>query len=108
MAKLVTGLLAGLLLLLALIGAAVGGVASIFTGGGDGGSSQPSQSALDDIPPDYLVLYIGAAQTCPGLDWSVLAAIGKVESDHGRSHLPGVHHGANPAGAQAISGSRYP
>jgi cell wall-associated NlpC family hydrolase len=38
--------------------------------------------------------------TCPGLDWSVLAAIGKVETDHGRSQLPGVHSGANSAGAE--------
>lgn len=101
MTKLVSTMLASLLLLLTLIGAAVGGVASIFTGSsGDGAPTKPSQAALDDIPPDYLVLYIGAAQTCPGLDWSVLAAIGKVETDHGRSQLPGVHTGSNPAGAQ--------
>lgn len=36
---------------------------------------------------------------CPGLSWSVLAGIGKVESDHGRSTLPGVHSGTNSAGA---------
>jgi membrane-bound lytic murein transglycosylase B len=29
----------------------------------------------------------------------VLAAIGKVESDHGRARLPGVRSGWNPAGA---------
>jgi membrane-bound lytic murein transglycosylase B len=29
----------------------------------------------------------------------VLAAIGKVESDHGRARLPGVQSGWNPAGA---------
>jgi membrane-bound lytic murein transglycosylase B len=29
----------------------------------------------------------------------VLAAIGKVESDHGRSHLPGIRSGWNTAGA---------
>lgn len=98
MAKLVVGLLAGLALLLVLIGAAVGGVTSIFTGSGN--DNPPSNAAFDDIPGDYLALYLQAAQTCPGLDWSVLAAIGKVESDHGRSQLPGVHSGSNPAGAQ--------
>jgi len=41
-----------------------------------------------------------AAQTCPGLPWSVLAGIGTVESDNGQSNLPGVHSGANFAGAQ--------
>ncbi|WP_235433805.1 MULTISPECIES: bifunctional lytic transglycosylase/C40 family peptidase [Protofrankia] len=51
------------------------------------------------MPPDYLTLYTQAAAACPGLDWSVLAAIGKIESDHGRSTLPGVHSGSNYAGA---------
>ncbi|WP_420813870.1 NlpC/P60 family protein [Phytoactinopolyspora endophytica] len=75
------------------------GVAGVL-GGGGGGPSPPSQVAVDDIPPDYLALYIEAADTCPGLDWSILAAIGSVESDHGRSDLPGVHHGSNPKGAR--------
>ena len=62
--------------------------------------NNPSALALSDIPPAYLVLYMGAAQTCPGLPWGVLAGIGKVESDHGRSDAPGVHSGANYAGAE--------
>jgi peptidoglycan DL-endopeptidase CwlO len=41
-----------------------------------------------------------AAQTCPGLPWSVLAGIGMVESDQGQSGLPGVRSGANSAGAE--------
>ncbi|HKR51836.1 MAG TPA: C40 family peptidase [Pseudonocardiaceae bacterium] len=53
-----------------------------------------------DIPVGYLALYRAAATTCPGLDWSVLAAIGKFESDHGRSTLPGVRTGANSHGAK--------
>jgi cell wall-associated NlpC family hydrolase len=63
----------------------------------DGG---PSVLALNDIPPAYLALYMSAAQTCPGLPWAVLAGIGEVESDHGRSTAPGVHSGANYAGAE--------
>lgn len=39
------------------------------------------------------------------LDWAVLAAIGKVETNHGRLNAPGVHSGANSAGAQVISRS---
>ncbi len=58
----------------------------------------PGASAA--IPADYLAWYAGAARTCPGLPWPVLAGIGKVESDHGRSALPGVHAGANAAGAE--------
>ena len=60
--------------------------------------------AVADIPTDYLVLYQQAATACPGLDWTILAAIGKIESDHGRSTLPGVQRGANAAGAQVIYG----
>ena len=62
--------------------------------------SDPSTTALGDIPPAYLTLYEAAAATCPGLPWTVLAGIGKVESDHGRSALPGVRSGANFAGAE--------
>jgi hypothetical protein len=59
----------------------------------------PSVAARADIPSGYLTLYQTAARRCPGLSWSVLAAIGKVESDHGRSPLPGVRSGWNAAGA---------
>jgi hypothetical protein len=59
----------------------------------------PSRAATTDIPPGYLRLYQSAARRCPGLSWAVLAGIGKVESDHGRSRLPGVRSGWNAAGA---------
>jgi cell wall-associated NlpC family hydrolase len=72
-----------------------GAISALFGGGG----SRPSQSALADIPADYLALYRTAAVVCPGLDWSILAAIGKIETDHGRSTLPGVHSGENASGA---------
>jgi hypothetical protein len=36
----------------------------------------------------YLELYRRAAGTCPGLSWSVLAAIGQIESGHGRNTGP--------------------
>jgi membrane-bound lytic murein transglycosylase B len=63
------------------------------------GGSTASPSAQQDIPPAYLTLYRQAADTCPGLPWSVLAAIGKVETNHGRLQAPGVTSGANFAGA---------
>jgi peptidoglycan DL-endopeptidase CwlO len=58
----------------------------------------PSRAAAADIPAGYLRLYrqAGARYRIP---WSVLAAIGKVESDHGRVRLPGVRSGSNWAGA---------
>jgi hypothetical protein len=43
--------------------------------------------ALADIPAAYLRLYVAAAQRY-GIDWSVLAGIGKVECDHGRDPDP--------------------
>jgi hypothetical protein len=60
----------------------------------------PSSAARADIPRSYLALYRAAApRYCPGLSWSILAGIGKVESDHGRARLPGVRSGWNRAGA---------
>ena len=56
-------------------------------------------ASTPDIPANLLPVYQAAAQTCPGLDWSVLAGIGKVESNHGRSTAAGVHSGTNSAGA---------
>jgi membrane-bound lytic murein transglycosylase B len=62
------------------------------------GQPAPSRAAAADIPPGYLRLYrsAGARYRVP---WPVLAAIGKVESDHGRAPLPGVRSGSNWAGA---------
>src|SRR4051812_2792648 len=48
--------------------------------GSTSSATAPTIGTVADIPPDYLVLYRQAAQTCPGLDWSILAAIGKVET----------------------------
>jgi hypothetical protein len=60
----------------------------------------PSATARADIPGRYLGLYQHAARhQCPGLPWTILAAVGKVESDHGRAHLAGVRSGWNEAGA---------
>ena len=47
------------------------------------GTMAPSDEALSDIPGNYLKLYESAAKS-RGIDWAVLAAIGKVETDHGR------------------------
>jgi len=63
-----------------------------------GRQDAPSRDAVADIPASYLRLYraAGARYRIP---WPVLAAIGKVESDHGRVRLPGVRSGSNWAGA---------
>jgi membrane-bound lytic murein transglycosylase B len=51
-----------------------------------------------DVPRSYLRLYCKAGARYR-VSWAVLAAIGKVESDHGRVRLPGVRSGSNWAGA---------
>jgi hypothetical protein len=66
-----------------------------------GAASPPSRAARAEIPADYLALYRSAARSCPGLPWGVLAGIGKVETDHGRSPAPGVRSGVNAFGCCA-------
>ena len=41
------------------------------------GSVLPSPAARQEIPAPILTLYREAASTCPGLPWTVLAAIGR-------------------------------
>jgi peptidoglycan DL-endopeptidase CwlO len=62
------------------------------------GQPTPSRAAVADIPAGYLRLYRSAGVRYR-IPWPVLAAIGKVESDHGRTRLPGVRSGSNWAGA---------
>ncbi|MGA5564263.1 NlpC/P60 family protein [Streptomyces platensis] len=77
----------------ALIGVLVLFIAAVANGAaghqeeqGAAGSQISMQGGqVGDIPPKMLALYRQAAPAaCRGLDWSVLAAIGKVETDHGR------------------------
>src|SRR5918992_5085288 len=91
MVKLLFGAVATVFLVLALMALAL---STSLIGGG-----APSPDAQRDIPPQLLPFSQPAADSCPGLPWSVLAAIGKVETDHGRSSAPGVRSGANFAGA---------
>ena len=95
-------LLAGLALLavvmfvmvMGIVGAMFG-LRPLFQGG-----FRPSQLALAEIPPTYLRLYIAAGQRY-GIDPWILAAIGSIETDHGRSTAPGVHAGVNFLGCCA-------
>jgi cell wall-associated NlpC family hydrolase len=97
-----------LLCLLAVPMMVFGGSSMLFSGGGAGGCvagssgtvAQPgvSSAAANSIPANYLTWYrkVGGQY---GVPWTVLAGIGKVESDHGRTTLPGVTSGANAFGA---------
>ena len=84
------------LVLLATVSGVLGGIA----GGAGSQSTGVSAVAQAEIPPEYLRLYQQAARRY-GLDWAILAGIGKVECDHGRDPDPScTHEGAvNSAGA---------
>jgi len=55
-----------------------------------GGAPAASSAATAKIPVAMLTLYQQAAATCPGLPWTILAAIGTVESDNAQSNHPGA------------------
>ena len=79
-------------------GTGLGGVGRRRIRHGTGGRSGPAPVGAGTggvrpgaaIPPAWLTLYQQAAATCPGLAWSVLAAIGTVEIGSGQSTAPGV------------------
>jgi Transglycosylase SLT domain len=85
-------------LVAAIVGVYGGAVSDLGSGGG--GQTGASRFAEADIPPRDLTLYRAAAQAY-GVDWAVLAAIGKVECDHGRDPSPscGREGATNSAGA---------
>ena len=95
---------AGLMGAAVLMAGAIGVVSATVAGGTGPGagtsSAAASATAGSEIPAPMLTLYQAAAATCVGLPWAVLAAIGTVESGNGTSDLPGVHSGANGAGAE--------
>ncbi len=64
-----------------------------------GATGQPTGSAkAKSIPADYLYWYKKVGNQY-GVPWTILAGIGTVESDNGRTTLPGVHSGQNGFGA---------
>ena len=92
-------MVAVLLVAAALVSGAGAGV-SIDSAERSEPADRPSAEAISDIPVTYLDLYRAAAQRY-GLDWSILAAIGKVECDHGRDPDPSCSRegSVNTAGA---------
>ncbi|MGW5054956.1 C40 family peptidase [Actinokineospora sp. NPDC004072] len=96
--KVAIGAAAILLLIPVMIGHSGGAVVDALFGNSSNTTIDCTEP-IADIPPEYCLLYLTAAPHCPGLDWTVLAAIGKVETDHGRLKAPGVTEGENYAGA---------
>ena len=92
--------MAALTLGLVLVVVSAAGGSGTFDGSSTVSSRLGGPSSAAAVPPAWVALYRQAAATCPGLTWSVLAAIGTVESGSGQSTAPGVHAGANAAGAE--------
>lgn len=79
------------------------GLAAVVAGAGSSQATvTPSHTAVADIPGTLIGSYQQAAAGCPGLPWPVLAAIGKVESDHGRGR--GAASDQDPGTASRIIG----
>jgi len=96
-------LVMGVVIVVALVAGA--GTTGSGTTSSDPGADAPSPGSGGDqpgaaVPTIWLSLYQQAAATCPGLSWTVLAAIGTVETDNGQSTAPGIWSGANSAGAE--------
>jgi cell wall-associated NlpC family hydrolase len=87
-------------LALGLAGLTVGAGVECVTYAGAAGFRQAPPHVLTRLPAPALGIYARAATVCKGLSWSVLAAVGTVESGNGTSDLPGVRSGSNPAGAE--------
>jgi hypothetical protein len=84
-----------LVLAIVVFGAAFASLGAAVVGQGVASPVEPV--GVEGIPDEFLVAYQqGAArfELGPG-GWSFLAAIGKVESDHGRSSAAGVRSGQN-------------
>src|SRR3954470_9630344 len=90
----ILGLLAVLLVLAIGVLGAIFGLQPAQSGYG------PSAAARAEIPAVYLRLYRDAGAGY-GIDPWILAAIGAVETNHGRSTAPGVRSGVNAFGCCA-------
>ncbi|MFB7707507.1 MULTISPECIES: NlpC/P60 family protein [unclassified Streptomyces] len=84
LAKTAAGVGCAVLALPLLAALVVAALISSAIPGTSGAAASPSKHALADIPRIMLALYQRAAPECRGLSWTILAAIGKVETDHGR------------------------
>lgn len=58
--------------------------------------SDPDPISALGIPVTFEKAYRSAATTCPGLAWTLLAAVGQVESGHGRNNGPSSSGAVGP------------
>jgi hypothetical protein len=105
--------LAAMFMLIAVVAGMGSASQGAAAGSGVAGGSGEGASALAqrEIPPAYLRLY-QAAGARYGLDWAILAGIGKVECDHGRDPDPsctreGVVNSAGAGGPMQFLASTW-
>jgi hypothetical protein len=89
-----------LVLLLAILSGILAVMVQPGTCAGAGDDPSPSARADNDILAGYLSLYRAAGRAYD-VPWPVLAGIGAIETDHGRSDAPGVRSGRNSLGCCA-------
>ena len=63
------------------------------------GAARVSTARASAIPAAFRALYVAAARTCRGMSWTLLAAVGQVESGHGANTNDVLRRGA---GADAV------
>lgn len=86
------------------------GVVAVAALGGGGAPAAGGQlatpgSAVADIPGELVGVYVAAAGSCPGLPWTVLAAIGHSESRHAQGRAdPATGDVEPPILGQALDG----
>ena len=89
---------------LVLLVAAVTAILALLIGhstcAGTQAEAAPSTRAEHGIPAPYLIFYRDAGRKYE-VPWPVLAGIGSIETDHGRSDAPGVRAGVNSYGCCA-------
>ena len=83
------------LVVVATVGLVTGLLGVMLLTAAFGQAAPDADGDVSDIPSNLLPIYKAAAATCPGLPWQVLAAIGSVESNHGRGN-------ADPATGQVV------
>jgi cell wall-associated NlpC family hydrolase len=66
----------------------------------------PTTTATSQIPTGYLSLYQAAAQRCP-MPWTILAAVGQVESDQGRDPGPSPTGAVGPMQFEPATWARW-
>ncbi|MBV8461701.1 MAG: C40 family peptidase [Acidimicrobiales bacterium] len=101
------GMLAGAVVVAGLLALPVLAVVAATGQAGPGVAAAPSSGAASGapssgpaVPASWMAIEQEAAATCPGLPWSLLGAVGTIESHSGQSTAPGVWSGANGAGAE--------